>query len=378
MLTLAIACCVLAAVPGLLLLVNVFRYRHAPEANVHTTGVRVSVLVPARNEEENIGDCLKSVLQSTAVDVEVLVLDDHSTDGTPQIVEAIAQMEPRVRLLSSLPLPAGWCGKQFACHQLAREATSSYLLFIDADVRLEHDAIVRSLSFLRSSGADLISGVPRQLAETFSEKLLIPLIHFILLGFLPLGMMRRFGSAAFAAGCGQLLLARAEAYNAVGGHRSVAASGHDGIELPRAFRKHGFKTDLFDPTDIACCRMYRSGAAVWTGLAKNAVEGIAKTTRIVPFTILLLFGQVLPPILFAYFLISGAPAAVLLLFGVGTGLSYAARAVASRRFAQSWLGMALHPFAILSFLGIQWFAFVQAKRGRSFVWKGRAQPRLAS
>jgi hypothetical protein len=124
--------------------------------------------------------------------------------------------------------------------------------------------------------------------------------------------------------------------------------------------------------------MYRSGAAVWTGLAKNAVEGIAKTTRIVPFTILLLFGQVLPPILFAYFLISGAPAAVLLLFGVGTGLSYAARAVASRRFAQSWLGMALHPFAILSFLGIQWFAFVQAKRGRSFVWKGRAQPRLAS
>jgi hypothetical protein len=277
-----------------------------------------------------------------------------------------------------LPLPAGWCGKQFACHQLAREATSSYLLFIDADVRLEHDAIVRSLSFLRSSGADLISGVPRQLAETFSEKLLIPLIHFILLGFLPLGMMRRFGSAAFAAGCGQLLLARAEAYNAVGGHRSVAASGHDGIELPRAFRKHGFKTDLFDPTDIACCRMYRSGAAVWTGLAKNAVEGIAKTTRIVPFTILLLFGQVLPPILFAYFLISGAPAAVLLLFGVGTGLSYAARAVASRRFAQSWLGMALHPFAILSFLGIQWFAFVQAKRGRSFVWKGRAQPRLAS
>jgi glycosyltransferase involved in cell wall biosynthesis len=376
-LTLAIVCCALAGIPGVLLLANIIRYRR-PARVTADSPLRVSVLIPARNEENNIADCLTSVLRNTGVDLEVLVLDDQSTDRTVKIVQALAQTDPRLRLITSLPLPSGWCGKQFACHQLAREATSSYLLFVDADVRLESDAVVRSLHFLRTSGADLVSGVPRQLTETFSEKLLIPLIHFILLGFLPFGMMRRFRSAAFAAGCGQLFLARAKAYHSTGGHRSIAASGHDGIELPRAFRRHGFRTDLFDSTSIATCRMYRSSAAVWTGLAKNAIEGIAKPTVIVPFTVLLLFGQVLPPFLLAYSLISGAPTAVLMLLGVATGASYAARSVSARRFAQSWLGVALHPIAILSFLGIQWFAFFQARRGRPFVWKGRAQPRLVS
>jgi glycosyltransferase involved in cell wall biosynthesis len=377
MLTVAIVCFVSAFIPGVLLLLNLTRYCRAPQAIPYPPIDRISVLIPARNEEENIADCVKSVLGSTGLDLEVLVLDDQSTDRTAEIVQAIAQDEPRLRLIHSLPLPPAWCGKQFACHQLAREASSPYLFFIDADVRLEPGAAIRSLNFLRASGADLVSGVPRQLAETFSEKLLIPLIHFMLLGFLPLGMMRRFRSPAFAAGCGQLFLARAEAYNYCGGHRSIAASGHDGIELPRSFRKYGFRTDLFDATCIATCRMYRSGPAVWSGLAKNAIEGIAKPTLIIPFTMLLFFGQILPPFLLAYSLISGAPAVVLVLCVVGTGLSYAARLISSARFEQSWLGVALHPVAILSFLSIQWFAFFQARRGRPFIWKGRAQLHVA-
>lgn len=377
MLTLAIVCFVSALIPGVLLLLNLTRYCLAPQVISDRPIDRISVLIPARNEEENIAECVKSVLRSTGVDIEVLVLDDQSTDRTAEIVQAIAQDEPRLRLIHSLPLPPAWCGKQFACHQLAREASSPYLFFIDADVRLEPGAAIRSLNFLRASGADLVSGVPRQLAETFSEKLLIPLIHFMLLGFLPLGMMRRFRSPAFAAGCGQLFLGRAEAYHSCGGHRSIAASGHDGIELPRIFRKHGFRTDIFDPTDIATCRMYRSGPAVWSGLAKNAIEGIAKPTLIVPFTMVLFFGQILPPFLLAYSLMSGAPKLVLVPWVVGTGLSYAARLISSVRFQQSWLGVALHPVAILSFLFIQWFAFFQARRGRPFVWKGRAQPHVA-
>jgi glycosyltransferase involved in cell wall biosynthesis len=360
-----------------LLLLNICRYRRAPKVS---SGAKpfVSILIPARNEQSNIAACVKSALQSRDADIEVLVLDDHSSDATPKIVQNLSARDPRVRLLHSLPLPDGWCGKQFACHQLSHRATAPILFFIDADVRLMPDAVARSARFLERSGADLVSGVPRQITETFSEKLLIPLIHFVLLGFLPFGMMRRFRSAAFAAGCGQFFVARAESYERAGGHQCVKGSGHDGIELPRAFRKRGFKTDLFDPTDLASCRMYDSGSAVWNGLAKNAVEGIAKPSLIIPFSILFFFGHVLPPALLLYALATGAPAMLISILGVGIGMSYAARTVAKYRFAQSWLGVWLHPIALLLFLGIQWWALYQDRRGRPILWKGRPQPRLAS
>lgn len=372
MITLAIICGVCAGVPAALLFANLARYRRADRAG---HGGAVSVLIPARNEEANIRACVESVLANAKVDMEVLVLDDHSGDRTAEIVEAIP--DSRVRLVSSKPLPPGWCGKQHACHQLAAAAAHPHLVFIDADVRLTADALPRALAFLKTSGADLASGVPRQITRTFSEKLLIPLVHFILLGFLPFGFMRRFGHPAFAAGCGQFFVARAESYRRAGGHAAIRSSGHDGIELPRAFRRAGLKTDLFDTTDLAACRMYASNAEVWAGLAKNAREGMGRPGLIVPFTLLLMLGQVLPPFLFLAELLTSANPAVLSILGVGTGLSHAARAACTRRFGQSWLGAGLHSIAILCFLGIQWRAAAREKRGQPVFWKGRPQPSVA-
>src|SRR5205807_74198 len=126
--------------------------------------------------------------------------------------------------------------------------------------------------FLEKSGAALVSGIPRQETGTFFERLLIPLIHFILLGFLPMKRMRSTRKPAYAAGCGQLFLARRMAYDAMGGHAIIRSSLHDGLTLPRAFRRAGFQTDLCDATDLATCRMYCGAGEVWHGLAKNATE----------------------------------------------------------------------------------------------------------
>jgi len=134
------------------------------------------------------------------------------------------------------------------------------------------------------------------------------------------------------------------------------------------------RTDLFDATDVACCRMYSEPATVWKGLIKNATEGIARPALILPFTALLLLGQVLPPLLLAVSLASGAAQPLTIILGVGTTLNYAARGLCAWRFRQSWLGAALHPLAILVFLATQWWAFIQEKRGRPFYWKGRVQP----
>ena len=125
----------------------------------------------------------------------------------------------------------------------------------------------------------LLSGFPHEETGSWLEKLLIPLIHFILLGFLPLGRMRLSKSPAFAAGCGQLFIAQRSAYESAGGHAAIRSSLHDGILLPRAFRRAGQTTDVFDATNLAECRMYRSAKEVWLGLLKNAGEGMASPVR---------------------------------------------------------------------------------------------------
>ncbi len=229
-----------------------------------------SILIPARNEAASIESCVEAALQTTGIDFEVVVLDDHSTDETAAIVARIAARDSRVRLETGSALPAGWCGKQHACFILAQLAKRPLLCFIDADVQIAPHAIARIADFVESSGCDYVSGFPQQVMETFLKRLLIPMMYFVLLAFLPLKRMRRSLSPSYAAGNGQLVMIRRESYEKCGGHELIKASLHDGLTLPRTFRHHGFKTDLFDAGDLALCRMYRSSREVWFGLAKNA------------------------------------------------------------------------------------------------------------
>ena len=238
--TLALIALVLAAIPCGLFLLNLFVYR--PLAKQKTENAEpISVLIPARNEEKNIRATLDAVLANRWVEFEVIVLDDHSTDTTVGIVSEFATRDSRVRLESAPPLPAGWCGKQHACHVLGRLARNPLLVFIDADVRLAPDALTRMGGFMSRSDIALASGVPRQELGTFSERHLLPLIHFVLLGFLPMHAMRRTRWPGMSAGCGQLFIVRRDAYEQCGGHAMLRDSLHDGLKLPRIFRQAGYR-----------------------------------------------------------------------------------------------------------------------------------------
>jgi glycosyltransferase involved in cell wall biosynthesis len=331
----------------------------------------VSVLIPARDEAGNIREAIEAALVNREVDLEVVVLDDHSSDDTAAIVEKIALLDARVRLERAPELPPGWCGKQHACWVLAGHAANPLLVFVDADVRLAPDSLSRFAAFVETSGADLVSGVPRQITETWLEKLLIPLIHFVLLGFLPLDRMRKDPSPAFGAGCGQLFIAKRDAYFKAEGHRAIRESMHDGITLPRAFRKAAFRTDLFDATDLATCRMYHSAREVWRGLGKNATEGLAKPQLIGPMTVLLFSGQVLPWVLV---LINPA----LWVAWVASALSSIPRLAAAVRFRQPLVGALLHPVGVLLLLAVQWTAFVRKLSGRRTSWRGREVKTVSS
>lgn len=295
---LALVAFLLAVLPCVLFLVNLRLYR-PPAKRTADISDPLSVLIPARNEEQNIRATIQAVLASRGCVFEIVVLDDHSTDHTAAIVRDLADRDVRVRLETAPALPHGWCGKQHACFVLAKLARYPLLVFLDADVRLQPRALARMADFMRVSGAALASGVPRQELGSFGERLLIPLIHFILLGFLPMRAMRQTRKPALSAGCGQLFIARRDAYDRCGGHSRLPDSLHDGLKLPRVFRQCRLATDLFDATDIATCRMYRTSLETWRGLGKNATEGLAAPGTILPMTVLLFGGQVLPFILLA-------------------------------------------------------------------------------
>ena len=274
MLVLAWVALVLAALPAAMIARNLFAYRPAPDEPGPSRGV--SILIPARDEEAAIGEAVRCALESGGDTLEVVVLDDHSGDRTAEIVAALAAKDPRVRLEPAPPLPPGWNGKQHACSVLASRARRDVFLFVDADVRLAPRAADRIAAFLEQSGAGLVSGVPHERTETFLEKLVIPLIHVTLLGYLPIDRMRASTDPAYGAGCGQLFAARRDAYQASTGHAALRDSRHDGVKLPRAFRRAGFATDLFDATDLSTCRMYRNAGETNT---PSRIRDVAAATH---------------------------------------------------------------------------------------------------
>lgn len=360
--------------------VSVLMFRRAPSVRdlvsaklaVDSVEPEVSVLIPARNESARIGRLLKSVLLSRGVRLEVCVLDDDSTDGTAEIVQGFAAADSRVRLLRGERMPEGWNGKQHACWQLSMAARTGELIFLDADVELSSDALLRTVLLRRRLGVSLLSGFPRQLTGSLGESLLIPLIHVILLCFLPFPLMRWSRMPGASAGCGQFFAADRAGYERTGGHSGIRNSRHDGVMLPRLYRNAGLSTDLFDASDLATCRMYHSLGETWLGLLKNATEGFARWPVLPMITLVMLAAFVIPTLAVVLVALGLLPGSQRLPVAIALASGYLPRLICCLRYDRAWLGAMLHPLAVLLFLAIQWLAWVNQKRGRTVQWRQRS------
>ncbi len=357
----------LATVPVMMFATNLLLFR-PPRRTPTLPQPGVSVLIPARNEAKNIRAAVEAALCSADVDLEILVLDDQSEDGTGKIVSEMAEADPRVKLLHSSKLPPGWAGKMWACSQLGQAATKPWLLFIDADVRIAPEAARRLVDHARTARQKpaLVSGIPRQITLTWSEKLLIPLIHFVLLGYLPFLFMRLTRHPAFGTAIGQLILVDRERYLDSGVHATIRESWHDGLHLPVSMRKAGHTTDLVDITPLATCRMYPNFAEVWNGLLKNASAGLGSPQAIVPMTTLLIGGQVLPWIVVWF-----ASGQAQMILGSACVLTLLPRLAAMCKFQQPAFGVLFHAPGVLILEVIQWLGFLRARLGLGNTWKGR-------
>lgn len=363
---LALAC---ASLPALMAVANAWYFRRA-ESPLESVQPEVTVCIPARNEAERIGPTLEALRRQRGVRLTVLVGDDHSSDGTDKRVAQVATIDPRVALVTLPELPKGWAGKQHALDQLGKRAATPWIAFVDADVILQDRlALARLIACAEARKFDLLSGFPRQQTHTWGEALLIPFIQFILLGFLPFFLAARRNDPSLAAGCGQLFLARREAYRAVDGHRAVKASFHDGIHLPRAFRRKGWRTGAIDGSDLATCRMYAGWGETWRGLSKNATDGMASPGAIGPFSLLLGLGQVVPALALALSLPGQT------LWAIALALSTLHHLTLAIVFRQSLRGALLHPLGVALLLLLQWTAFIRRASGKPTVsWRGRSLP----
>ncbi len=330
---------------------------------------RVSVCIPARNEQANLRDCVASLLAQVPPPFEILVYDDQSTDDTPAIVQQLCAENPSVQSVRTVPLPPGWNGKQHACAQMGFTARGNWLVFTDADVRFEPDALRRTVAMAQENGLDLLSGFPRQITGSAGERLLVPMIFFLLLSYLPLGRMRTTTMPSASAGCGQFLLVATEAYRASGGHTAFPASMHDGIQLPRHLRRRGARTDLCDTTELMHVRMYHGARDTWAGFAKNAYEGLGSFGLLVFLTVFHALAFVLPWPLLLYGVITQRWA-VAGLAAAALTLAVVQRIALCRRFAQPNAVALLHPFAVALMTLVQWHSFALAVLGRR-TWRGR-------
>lgn len=368
-----------AMLPGFVLgWVNLGRYRRAPVSGTPAP-TSVTVCIPARNEERNIEACVRSALAggqvSGAPQVEVVVYDDQSSDSTKEIVLGLAQEDPRVRLEPSRPLPSGWNGKQHACDCMGRSASTEWLLFTDADVRFEPDFLRRTLLAQEELHADLVSTAPKEVTGSVGEMLLVPLINWVLLCYLPFGLMRRTLRPSASAAIGQYLFCRRTSWEESGGHAAFQNSMHDGVKMPRAFRSAGFRTDLFDGTDLVSCRMYEGFGQTWRGFAKNAYEGLGSFGLLVMVTVMHFFGYLLPWALLIWILANGGFARdetviQLALVVALLLLPIVQRFVMAWRFQQSMLSPLLHPFAIACLTAVQWWSLYLDRTGKR-QWRER-------
>ncbi len=279
---------------------NFFSFHFLPRKATIKKFPRISVLIPARNEAENIGGLLSDLAGFRYENFEILVYDDCSVDSTASIVEAFAKQNQKIKLISGAELPKGWLGKNHACYQLAQQAGGDYFLFLDADVRVKDGLMERSLFHVKKFQLSLLSIFPRQKMVSAGEKISVPLMNWILLSLLPLALIRKSDNPAFSAANGQFMFFNARVYREIQSHQLFKNHRVEDIAINRHFKTLRFKTDTLLGDSSIECRMYKGLHESISGFTKNVFQFFgnsisltvlfAVATTITPFWIFFYLG----------------------------------------------------------------------------------------
>lgn len=339
---------------------------------------RVSVLIPARNESQVIGDTVTHLLAQSYPHLQVVVLDDLSEDATAPAAGAAAGGAANFCLLRGKPLPAGWLGKNWACHQLAQHAATQgadILLFTDADVQWQPDAVAAAVAEFERTRADLLTVWPTQTTVTWGERLTVPLMALAVLGYLPVRLAHNFYHPLAAAANGQCLAFDRRAYTQIGGHAAVRGAVVEDVRLAQRIKTAGLRLRMADGNRLVNCRMYEGWRAALDGYAKNILAGHGNHVALLLLSTLFHWALFVWPWLWLAFgnrtvsgsLLPGWPLWPLLLVLAGVG----ARAVTAAATHQRVRDALLMPVSVLLMTMIALRAVWWRRRFGGVLWKGR-------
>lgn len=362
-----------ASLSGLACAMTAFNLLTWPQGQANTSPTAasrtVSVLIPARNEQDTIRACVEAALQSDLSPLEVIVYDDGSTDQTPQILAEIAAADPRLRVVRGHGLPEGWIGKPHACHQLSTHARGELLLFVDADTFLTPSGLSRVLSMLDTLRADVLTAVPRQLMGSWAEHLVLPLLHLTYTSWFPLMLTYKSDDVRFLAANGQIMAITRQAYDASGGFAAVRHEVVDDMAICRLLKSSGFKVVFADGDKIASCRMYGNARQVWEGFSKNIYEGLGgHIPALIGVIGLYALAFIAPYILAPALLLTHHPGASFAVLALVINLVL--RVMLALRHHHHPLGVLAHPLGVFGLLAIAVNSAIWHHRGQ-IRWSGR-------
>jgi len=333
----------------------------------------ISVLIPARDEEANIESCLKSLQKQDYPNLEILVLDDNSTDSTASLVQRIAATDDRIQLIRGKPLPKGWAGKPFACYQLARKAKGAWLLFVDADTTHASHMLRSVLSLALERRCSLLSGFPRQLATSLPQKVAIPVLYFVILSWLPLWWLQHCKKPKPSLAIGQFLLFPSEEYWRIGGHRAVKSKILEDVWLGVEVHRHGGRHMAVDLSPVVSCSMYQGLGAMWEGFIKWIYSVAALSSAALVGLIVAGYIFFLAPFysLYRALFVVAAPADWQQLVALQVAIIITMRGIADNRFKEPVVSALLHPFGFSFLFLVCLYAASRRALGGRVHWKKR-------
>ncbi len=321
----------------------------------------VSILIPVRNEAENILSLLRSIHEQDYTNYEVIILDDESSDTTYKICAAFADKHRQFRVIKGAPLAHGWLGKNHACYQLASHAQGDFLLFIDADEKVNPGLINSAVHRMYVNKLGLLSLFSNQQMVTVGERRVVPLMHYILLNLLPLRLIYLVKNYTVAAASGQFMLFDAELYRKHQWHEQVKGKVVEDVEIMRLIKSNACYGEALLANDMISCRMYKSYREAINGFSKNFLA--AFNYNIIWFLIYIV-------------LIIGGPMIVMMTLNFQlilfmAGLIVLTRVMISLSAGQNaWYNILLHPVQMFS-LTVVAFLAIQRHLTKTMTWKGR-------
>ena len=346
---------------------EMWRFTLAPEI---FDGPLVSVLIPARNEEQHIERCLNSLRNQLYKNYEILVLNDNSTDNTLRIISRIAETDHRVKVFNGQPLPDDWYGKPFALHQLSEKARGEILIFTDADTIHNPTSISWAVTNLQGLKADMVSGYIGQMLHSFGELVTVPLMFFLTSFVIPLFLNRFTKLSVFSAAVGQFIVIKRDVFNAIGGCKVFQKKTSEDIYMARYVKRMGYNTRFLNIAEHVKCRMYKGYRNAVEGIGKNIFDFLGKSTIVLALmAIAVIFFLFFPfPLLFGC-IITGSPWTVeILILNMLYTLTWIFAFLGQR--LNWWYGF-LWPLLFLNLLYMAGWSWYRTVSGRGFLWKDR-------